>query len=282
MSMAKISRLSILMGATFLVVGLVFEAPVHVDQAEKGMIAQLNKEEKMINYEGLFYAGFEDVDNDGKKEVVIALIRCKLPLWRGHLPHDIIDFAELAHIPLEGDLLVGIYDLRKGEWQRVKEIELAKEIYYFPPELEMKIGDFNKDGLNEIFFWAPSGNASLWEIWQFKGNKGKILGEGPEDRAEVELKDIDGDGVWEILEKAPTWHIATVKEQETVLKGHVYAIRILKWSREKQKWIFWKLVPDSYKERKLTKEELFNTPGAEELLKDVPYSELTKIYPLAF
>lgn len=148
-------------------------------------------------------------------------------------------------------------------------------------KINFRVGDFNADGLKEIFIQWHNGCKFEAEIFQIKGKTLKILYQGPADRANVEIKDIDKDGICEILERGDAWHIVT-EEKEERLRGCLYAMRILKWNRLKGKWIFWKTVPDIEVMKKLTLKEVWESIGAREILKGVPLKRLKELYPRAF
>lgn len=244
----------------------------------KGKSDKLGKDGKVITLDKVCFVCYEDVDNDREKEIAFGIMRYTLKAWSSQQDYG---FAEIGNDPLPGNLLLVLYKLRQGVWRKAKEITLLEDVY-LTPFMNIRVGDFNNDKKTEIFVTADAAQTYPACVYLLEKDKLNILYEGPIDRAEVELRNINEEPSLEILEKGPTWHIAIVEEQEGILKGHVLAIRVFKWESKKRKWIFWKIVPDTEAERRLTKKELFEQIGAEELLKNIPKNKLKEIYPRAF
>lgn len=268
--------------AIFLISTLLLLAPVGQRRVQEKVEEKLRKANETFILDKSCFVTEADVDNDGEIEIALGIMRYILPSWRQQIGYEVGRFIYLREKdPLPGNLILAIYKLRNGKWTLIKEITLLEKVY-LDSFLDIKIGDFNDDKKLEVFATADGEQTYPACVYQIEKGKVKTLYEGPEDRAVAELRNIDDDPALEILEKAPTWHIATVEEQEGALKGHVLAIRVMKWDGRKQKWIFKKIVPDIEAERKLSREELFNEIGAQELLRGVPQSKLKEIYPSAF
>ncbi|MBC7328196.1 hypothetical protein H5T87_08805 [bacterium] len=229
----------------------------------------------------MFYG---DIDNDGEKEIVLGVARYNNSQiwWGATINEDIKNFAE---IPYNADISLKFFKLKTGKLELKKEVIIWKDADIPWSQTfkmrDFKFGDFNRDGLIEVFFQYEE-QATHAKIIQIKGKKVKTLYGGLIGRAIAELKDVDKDGKLEVLEYWDTLHIASEEERETILKGHLCAIQIFKWNSVKREYVPWKLVPDIETEKRLTREELYHSPGAEEILKGVPESELKKIYPRAF
>jgi hypothetical protein len=250
-----------------------------VSRENKLEIEQEDLERNLDQLCGLFC---DDVDNDGEDEIVAGVVRYHSKIWAGWVNEDVKHFVE---IPYQADIVLKLFGLRRGKLEYLREIGIEKQVDIpWSQEFRMRdfiVGDFNGDGLNEVFYqWQEQ--ATYAKIIQIKNNKVRTLFGGYIGRAIAELKDVDKDGKLEVLLKDCTWHLADEKEQETILKGHVYAMEIWKWNEAKGKWVFWKLSPDWETEKTLTLEEVNNTPGAEVILKGVPLKKLKEIYPRAF
>jgi hypothetical protein len=249
---------------------------------EEKVNVELETEGKTRKWEQLWTLSYGDVDNDGVKDLVLGFRVHKCRIWHTWIGEDLIWLHE---IPYQADLLLQLYHLSEGQWKFFKQLTIEKDVDYHQNSrfqmTDFKIGDFNKDGFNEIFYqWQEQ--RSYAKIIQIRGNKIILLYDMPSGRAISELRDLDGDGIYEVLEKGLTWHIASEEEQETILKGHLLCLRIYKWDKSKRKWVFLKILPDWEAERKLTREEVFGGIGAEEILKGVPERKLKEIYPKAF
>jgi hypothetical protein len=259
-------------------------ALISVKDAERTKQITLKYEGKNLVMERVKFILWGDIDNTGEKKLGIGIARYKFPIWLRKQDINFEYFGEitsdlLAESEPKGDLYLVIYKLQGDNYKKEKEIKLVCEEWLY--DLKAIIGDFNGDGLKEIFLSYESGNSPFCRIFLLKGNSLKQLFSGVEDRPEIEIKDIDGDGKWEILFKAPTWHLANGEEMEH-LKGHVLAIRIYHWNAKKQTWTPWRIIPDGEQERKISRDDLLKIPGADLILKGVPKSKLKEIYPTAF
>jgi hypothetical protein len=259
-------------------------AVVNQRDAQRTEQFSLSYEGKNLVMERVKFILWGDVDNTGEKKLGIGIARYKFPIWSRKRDINFEYFGEitsdlLAESEPKGDLYLAIYKLQAGNCKKVKEVKLVSEEWLY--ELNALMGDFNGDGLNEIFISYWAGNAPFCRVYLLKGNSLRQIFSGVEDRAKIEIKDIDGDGKWEILFKAPTWHLATGEEIER-LKGHILAIRIYHWNAKKQTWTPWRIIPDREGEREISREDLFRTPGADLILKGIPKSKLQEIYPKAF
>jgi hypothetical protein len=266
--------------------GVIFGAIGNLSLCKEGKDEKFNvdleTEGEIRKWEQLWTLAYGDVDNDGVKELVLGVRVYNCRIWHTWIGEDLVWLDE---IPYQADLLLQLYHFSEGQWKFFKQLTIEKNVDYHQNSRfqmrDFKIGDFNKDGFNEIFYqWQEQ--RSYAKIIQIRGSRIVPLYDMPDGRAISELRDVDKDGIYEVLEKGLTWHIATDGEQKTILKGHLLCIRIFKWDKSKGKWVFWKVVPDLEAEKKLTREEVFDCIGAKYILKGVPIGKLKEIYPRAF
>lgn len=252
----------------------------------------LEKGEGQTSFDRIWFAYYGDVDTDGKPEVMVALSRYHFNDWldtRDEARH-FLEFMAYAPDPTmgEGDFIVEIYKPDKsigGAWKKVNSQTIWQK-QGLERVVQVKVGDFNGDRLNEVFICAITSAVSgvdVAKVVQFKGNSYRVLYEGVAKGGPIELRDYDGDGKMEVIEKGASWHILSPEEMEAPqMRGHVYCMRIYKWNDRKKKWSFWKIAPDLEFEKKLSKDEVLRTPGAEAMLEGMPRAKLKEIYPRAF
>lgn len=179
-----------------------------------------------------------DLNRDGEKELVVATI------------YPWFEEEEWKYIPDDAPLTPGsrVGRLRIFAWDGVDYVEIAYEDCAWggtkPQDLELEIGDINKDGKIEIILLAPSmGNTFGITVYTFLDDIfaiKKLFDDVPKHGAEV--KDIDGDGFKEILLEC----FAPDEERTKALDEKRYDVsvtKIYKWNTEDKKYELFKITP---------------------------------------
>ncbi len=160
-----------------------------------------------------------------------------------------------------GNVYVVILEQRnKVEWFRIYE-----KLVGHGCGGKLTVGDFNRDGIDEVFFWVD-GQASSSGVIQIKGKSERWLYREGEARFRAWIQDVDKDGYSEVIERWLTKDLEEPYYSQIARQKHVYALKIFKYDRRKGIYHLWRVEPDREFQRKLSREELLRTPGAEEIL----------------
>lgn len=158
-----------------------------------------------------------------------------------------------------GNLYVIVLAFVKGKWLRQTE-----ELVGHGCGGTLLVGDFTRDGTDEIFFWTD-GQVSESGIFQINGKTLRWL---YRDKGNFHstVRDIDGDGLSEVIEYCLTQDLDEPYYSRVARQGYVLAKRVWKWNRTKGVYVLWRVEPDVEGQKKLSREELLHVPGAKEIL----------------
>lgn len=128
------------------------------------------------------------------------------------------------------------------------------------------VRDLNRDGKDEVFYWVDGQSCTMGIFQLERPSKARWLYQN-EGRFQAVVEDTNRDGVWEVVESLLTVQLDEPHYSEIAAQRCLFARRIWRWDNQAKRYQFWKVVPDWEQQRRLNRQELWRTPGAEEILR---------------
>jgi hypothetical protein len=130
---------------------------------------------------------------------------------------------------------------------------------------KLQVRDLNRDGREEIFFWVD-GQACVAGVFQWMSPSQVRWLYRSEGRFQAEVWDIDRDGIWEIVESWLTVQLDEPYYSQIAAKRCLFARKVWRWEKSVRDYRLWKVEPDWEFQKRLSRDELLRTPGAQEIL----------------
>jgi len=127
------------------------------------------------------------------------------------------------------------------------------------------VRDLNHDRKDEIFFWVDGQACAAGVLQMVRSNQARWLYRG-EGRFQAEARDMNRDGLWEIVESWLTVQLDEPYYSQIATRRCLFARKIWQWDKRRGEYRLWKVEPDWETQKRLSRDELLRTPGAREIL----------------